>query len=279
MQFEIPNAPVVDQIFLGPGGLRYRWTGMLWEALEAGPLVATNPAPRSTTSPTPPATPIAGDFWYNSSTGYQFIWYDDGNTAQWVVTNPGRGGLGGPHGPPGPPGPVGAAGPVGPQGATGPQGFTGLQGVPGPTGPTGAASTVPGPTGPTGAASTSQNAYAKLASNLAIPVANTVVLGPSVTVGAAGQVWQVDASFFVNHQLGTTAVPVVGFFVGYIYDGTPPAKATATISTAGGYNVCGSMRYITPAMAGPLTFNLRVECNVVPAEFNLNSWISALRLS
>ena len=51
----------------------------------------TNPTPKVTTAPTPPGAPIPCDLWFDSSTGYFFIYYDDGNSKQWVVTNPGRG--------------------------------------------------------------------------------------------------------------------------------------------------------------------------------------------
>jgi hypothetical protein len=37
----------------------------------------------------PPANPIPGTTWYESDTGNSFIWYDDGNTTQWVPTHVG----------------------------------------------------------------------------------------------------------------------------------------------------------------------------------------------
>lgn len=58
--------------------------------------------PKISIGPVPPVTAVPGDLWYNDVTGFLFIYYDDGNTAQWVVANPGTG-VQGPPGPPGPP--------------------------------------------------------------------------------------------------------------------------------------------------------------------------------
>ena len=148
---------------------------------DATPVTDT---PLCTTSAVPPISPKPTDLWYDTVNGYFFVYYDDGNTAQWVVTNPGRGAEIGPQGDPGPQGPQGPQGipgvqgeqgPIGPEGpqgvpgvdgvdgavgatgATGPegpQGPVGPRGDPGPVGdagPPGADSTVPGPIGPQGA--------------------------------------------------------------------------------------------------------------------------------
>jgi hypothetical protein len=55
-----------------------------------------------TTADTPPANPSAGDLWFNSSTLKTYVYYNDGTTSQWVVTNA--------VGTPGPQGPAGADG-------------------------------------------------------------------------------------------------------------------------------------------------------------------------
>ena len=75
----------------------------------------------------PPVSPIHGELWWEDDIGDLCIYYDDGDTSQWVtVVASGNGG--GPTGPAGPPGPTG---------------------ITGPSGPPGPASTVPGPPGPT----------------------------------------------------------------------------------------------------------------------------------
>lgn len=66
----------------------------------------------TTISATPPNAPAIADFWYNSESGFLYIYYDDGNTIQWVVANPGRGSSNGAPGPVGPQGPAGPSGGV-----------------------------------------------------------------------------------------------------------------------------------------------------------------------
>jgi len=73
------------------------------------------------------------------------VYYNDGNSSQWVTVSAGPAGSPGPQGPPGPggtgpagpPGPQGNAGPPGPQGNQGNQGNQGPQGNAGPPGPQG----------------------------------------------------------------------------------------------------------------------------------------------
>jgi len=56
--------------------------------------------PTITISAVPPAGPLVGDLWWSPVTGQQMVWYDDGNTVQWVISNYGAG----KEGPPGPSG-------------------------------------------------------------------------------------------------------------------------------------------------------------------------------
>ena len=51
----------------------------------------------STSAPTSPA-PVAGDLWWESDTGHLYVYYDDGDSSQWVAVSQG------PAGSPGPPG-------------------------------------------------------------------------------------------------------------------------------------------------------------------------------
>ena len=146
--------------------------------------------PEYTMSAVPPANPLPADLWWDTLHGQEFVYYDDGNTQQWVVTNRGNGKPGdkgdvGLPGPPGPPGPQGDVGPAGPTGADstvpGPQGPQGVQGVQGPAGPAGADSTVPGPQGPAGAT----GAQGPKGDPGATGAASTVP-GPQGPAGAAG---------------------------------------------------------------------------------------------
>jgi hypothetical protein len=100
--------------------------------------------------PTPPTAPTVGQFWWrNDPDGTLYVYYDDGNSQQFVPAtptvkgDPGPAGadstVPGPAGPPGPQGATGATGAQGPIGTTGPAGPTGATGAPGPQGPAGPA--------------------------------------------------------------------------------------------------------------------------------------------
>ena len=187
-----------------------------------GPTGPTGPtgAPQNVdVSDTPPAGPVQGDLWFNSSNGLLYSYYVDVDGGQWLVVS-------GPIGPTGGSGPTGPAGggitykgavatsanlPPGPGGNnvgdayitidtsrlwvwngsswidngaiafTGPTGPTGSQGSLGPTGPTGAASSVAGPTGPTGPTGAQGNAGPTGPTGAASTAA-----GPTGPTGSAG---------------------------------------------------------------------------------------------
>ena len=40
----------------------------------------------------PPSNPEPGNLWYNSEDGQLYVYYDDGNSSQWVVASPSNGG-------------------------------------------------------------------------------------------------------------------------------------------------------------------------------------------
>jgi hypothetical protein len=142
MPLDFPLVPTVGQRFTAADNFVYRWDGVAWSL--ANPTIAmVSRTPTCSIGSTPPLAPLPADLWFDSGTGFFFIYYDDGNTVQWVVTNPGRGGTQGPQGPPGTPG--GPPGPTGPQGPVGPQG---PQGVQGPSGPTSGATVTAQPTPP-----------------------------------------------------------------------------------------------------------------------------------
>jgi len=91
MQFEIPGEPVVGQNWYGPNNTLYVWNGTTWDAVD--PLANYSRVPTCTTAPTPPVSPVPfpADLWFNTTNGFLYIYYDDGNTVQWVATSPGRG--------------------------------------------------------------------------------------------------------------------------------------------------------------------------------------------
>lgn len=81
-----------------------------------GPTGATGPAPFNF-STSPPQSANQGDVWFDTDTGISSVWYEDGDSGQWVELA--GVGLQGPTGPTGPSG-----GPTGPTGPTGPRGVS-----------------------------------------------------------------------------------------------------------------------------------------------------------
>jgi Chaperone of endosialidase len=88
---------------------------------------------------TPPVGVLPNSLWWEADSGNLYVFYDDGNSTQWVSASRTT------------KGDQGEPGPIGPEGPTGPASTVpGPQGPEGPPGPAGADSTVPGPEGPMG---------------------------------------------------------------------------------------------------------------------------------
>ena len=85
----------------------YNTSNSTWEYLASAPTGPTGPSGavgRYTVSATAPSLPTAGDAWFNSENGKTYVYYNDGNSSQWVETG---------------------AAPIGPTGITGATGATG----------------------------------------------------------------------------------------------------------------------------------------------------------
>jgi hypothetical protein len=76
---DFPASPTNGQIFAGANGVLYQWNaaGGLWLTYGTG----TNNA---IINATPPANPVAGQMWWSPDLGRLFIYYNDGNSSQWV---------------------------------------------------------------------------------------------------------------------------------------------------------------------------------------------------
>ena len=179
-----------------------------------------------------------GDLWWESDTGDLAIYYNDGNSSQWIDINTGprgaQGGTGptGAQGATGATGAQGATGPTGAQGTAGAQGATAAQGAQGATGTTGStgntgaqgATGSTGPTGPTGAqgaagSTGAQGALATINSNTndyvvtATGTSNTIQGESSLRISNDGTISKyhntsVQAAFGGTGQInGITALP------------------------------------------------------------------------
>jgi len=76
---DFPASPTNGQLFTGANGVIYQWSsvGGLW--LNYG--VGMNNA---IINSTPPSNPVAGQLWWSPDLGRLFIYYNDGNSSQWV---------------------------------------------------------------------------------------------------------------------------------------------------------------------------------------------------
>jgi len=60
-------------------GVQYVRQSLAWTPVSVPPGTAI--------SDTPPASPVVGQLWWQSSTGALFLWYNDGSSSQWVQVN------------------------------------------------------------------------------------------------------------------------------------------------------------------------------------------------
>lgn len=74
MALDFPSNPVDGQVF---GSYSWNASKGVWQAREESNTVAV-------TSPEKPTSANPGDIWVNTTTGIAFVYYDDGNTAQWM---------------------------------------------------------------------------------------------------------------------------------------------------------------------------------------------------
>ena len=171
--FDFPNSPSVNDVYTA-NSVSYKWDGTVWKRVSAtgaqggtgatGAQGATGPTgaqgqtgAQAYISDNAPSSGITnGDLWWDSNSGDFSIYYNDGNSSEWIEvgstgpTGPtgaqGATGSGGATGAQGATGPTGAQGAAGSNGSTGAQGAAGAQGAQGATGSGGST----GPAGPTG---------------------------------------------------------------------------------------------------------------------------------
>ena len=71
---DFPSSPTSGQVY---GQYVYDSTKGAWR-VSADLLASATP------SPTAPTNPVSGDLWFNTNDGVMFMYFNDGNTSQWV---------------------------------------------------------------------------------------------------------------------------------------------------------------------------------------------------
>lgn len=74
MPLDFPSSPTNGQTF---GQYTYDSTKGVWR-------VAANNATSVISSPTAPSSPVAGNVWFNTNDGSLYVYFNDGDTSQWV---------------------------------------------------------------------------------------------------------------------------------------------------------------------------------------------------
>ena len=82
MAINFPSSPVQGQVYEF-GDYVYTFDGVKWTSVLKYGLAAAK-----VSSETPPPNPEAGLMWYVPSTGESYLWYDDGDSGQWIQENP-----------------------------------------------------------------------------------------------------------------------------------------------------------------------------------------------
>jgi len=82
--FDFPASPTDGQEYSPAPGVTYVWHDPAW---EMKPDSGGGGGAATYVGDLPPETPIPGQLWWESFSGNTYIWYDDGNTQQWVMVS------------------------------------------------------------------------------------------------------------------------------------------------------------------------------------------------
>ena len=89
MATNFPNSPSNGATHtFGGNTYTYNSTVGAWQ----GPAASSGGGASVTVSETAPTSPSAGDLWFDSGNLNLYVYYNDGNSNQWVQTNPTGGG-------------------------------------------------------------------------------------------------------------------------------------------------------------------------------------------
>lgn len=84
MALNFPNNPSAGDSFTAPDGIEWEWTGTRWMLVGGG-----GSDGYTFMQDTVPVATEDGQTWFDTSTGDSFVWYEDGDSGQWVQSAPG----------------------------------------------------------------------------------------------------------------------------------------------------------------------------------------------
>jgi hypothetical protein len=89
MAYDYPNTPGSGQVVVLPDGSERVWDGGKW---LAGSAIGAQAPAITIIADSPPPAPSTGTLWYDTTGCELYVWYNDGNSSQWVVANSMMGG-------------------------------------------------------------------------------------------------------------------------------------------------------------------------------------------
>ena len=84
MAIDFPNSPIEGQVYVASNGVSYQYQTDKWSTQLRSSWANTGSNPGTT----PPASPTNGTFWWDSTNGQLYTYYQEANSAQWITASP-----------------------------------------------------------------------------------------------------------------------------------------------------------------------------------------------
>jgi len=86
MTINMPDAPFIGEEHTDiSNGVTYVWDGIKWTSIGSlNGAIGGGQLPPDHIGPLPPTNPEPGFLWFNNLEGRMYLYYDDGDSQQWV---------------------------------------------------------------------------------------------------------------------------------------------------------------------------------------------------